>query len=269
MSETDKVFSGSIATLYDSHMVPLLFAPYAADMAARIAAYSPKTVLEIAAGTGAVTAELLRHLPRGTGITATDLNQAMLDVAAAKLKDPRITSQACDAQALPFEAESFDAVICQFGVMFFPDKPKAYSEARRVLRKGGVYALNVWDRIETSPFFHVVHDAVAAQFPDDPPGFFRRTPYGYHDEEAITAALRAAGFKVVTSERVGFPSRAESAERVAIALCQGTPLRSEIEKRAPQGLADVTARAADALRKAFGPGPVETTMQAIVFEASA
>ena len=267
MSVTDKVFSGSIATLYDSHMVPLLFAAYAAESAARVAAHAPGTVLELACGTGAVTAELLRQLPGDATITATDLNQGMLDVAAGKLTDRRIRFRLCDAQDLPFSGQSFDAIVCQFGAMFFPDKGKAYREARRVLRKGGVYLLSVWDSIDASPFFAVVHDAVAAMFPADPPGFFRRTPYGYHDVPAITAALREAGFAKISSDKVTFPSRAQSAQEVALALCQGTPLRSEIEQRAPQGLGEVTEGAARALRDVFGSGPVETTMRAIIFEA--
>ena len=269
MAETDKVFSGSIAALYDSHMVPLLFAAYAAETAGRVASHSPSSVLEIAAGTGAVTAEMLRQLPRDVTITATDLNQGMLDVAAEKLADRRVRLRICDAQDLPFGDESFDAVVCQFGAMFFPDRPTAYREARRVLRKDGVYVLSVWGPIENSPFFAVVHDKVASLFPDDPPGFFRRTPYGYHDAEAIAAALREAGFASVEAQSVTLPSRAPSADDVALALCQGTPLRNEIEQRAPDGLARVTEAAAGALRAHFGSGPVETTMQAIIFEAGA
>jgi SAM-dependent methyltransferase len=269
MSATDKVFSGSIATIYESHMVPLLFAPYAVEMAARVAAHAPTAVLEVAAGTGAVTAELLRQLPRETTITATDLNQGMLDVAAAKLSDRRLRLRSCDALDLPFEDQTFDAVVCQFGVMFFPDKLTAYREARRVLRKGGTYFLSVWDTLDSSPFFDVVTAAMAQAFPQDPPAFFRRTPYGYNDVAAITATLAEAGFGGITSDKVTFPSTAPSAAHVAMALCQGTPLRSEIEQRAPDGLAEATEVAERAIEQAFGKGPVETTMRAILFEAAA
>ena len=269
MTATDKVFSGSIAAIYESHMVPLLFAPYAVEMATRVAAHAPAAVLEVAAGTGAVTAELLRQLPKETTITATDLNPGMLDVAAAKLSDRRLRFRSCDALDLPFEDQSFDAVVCQFGAMFFPDKLTAYREAHRVLRKDGSYFLSVWDTLDSSPFFAVVTDAVAAAFPDDPPGFFRRTPYGYNDVAAITATLAEAGFGSISADKVTFPSRAPSAADVAMALCQGTPLRSEIEQRAPQGLADVTRIAEHAVEQAFGKGPVETTMRAILFAAQA
>lgn len=269
MADSDKVFSGSIATIYESHMVPLLFAPYAVEMASRVAANAPKDVLEVAAGTGAVTAELLRQLPKDATLTATDLNQGMLDVAAAKITDRRARLRSCDAQQLPFPDQSFDAVVCQFGVMFFPDKLTAYREARRVLRKGGSYFLSVWDTLDTSPFFAVVTEAVAAAFPQDPPGFFRRTPYGYNDVDAITASLGEAGFAAVSADKVTFPSRANSAADVAMALCQGTPLRSEIEQRAPDRLADVTEIARRAVEQAFGSGPVESTMRAILFGAQA
>lgn len=269
MTASDKVFSGSIAAIYESHMVPLLFAPYATEMAARVAAHAPHDVLEIAAGTGAVTTELLRQLPKEATVTATDLNQGMLDVAAAKISDRRARLRSCDAQNLPFQDQSFDAVVCQFGVMFFPDKLIAYREAHRVLRKDGTYFLSVWDTLESSPFFAVVTEAVAAAFPQDPPGFFRRTPYGYHDVPVIAAALAQAGFSNVSSDKVTFPSRAPSAEYVAMALCQGTPLRSEIEQRAPNGLEEITEVARRAVEQSFGKGPVETTMRAILFEAAA
>jgi ubiquinone/menaquinone biosynthesis C-methylase UbiE len=269
MAETDKVFSGSIAALYETHMVPMLFAPYAADIAARVAATAPTDVLETAAGTGAVTAELLRRLPHGTRVTSTDLNQAMLDVAALKLPPKAVQWQACDALQLPFAPESFDAVVCQFGAMFFPDKAVAYREARRVLRPGGLFAMSVWDDIESSPFAAVVLGSVAAGFPDNPPNFLRRTPHGYHDTAAITATLGEAGFGKVRAETLTLACRAPSAEYVAVAFCQGTPLRGEIEQRAPERLAEVTEEAARAVARAFGTGPLESTMRAVVFEARA
>lgn len=268
MTATDKVFSGSIPAIYESHMVPLLFAPYAVEVARRVATHAPVQVLEVAAGTGAVTVELFRQLPFSS-ITATDLNQAMLDVAAGKVSGGRVQMRSCDAQALPFGDKSFDAVVCQFGAMFFPDKLTAYREAHRVLRTGGRYFLSVWDELASSPFFAVVAEAVAAAFSSDPPGFFARTPYGYHDVSAMTATLGEAGFASVLSDKVTFASRAPSAAHVAMALCQGTPLRSEIVQRAPDGLAEVTSIAERAVEKSFGRGPVESTMRAILFEADA
>ena len=148
MLATDKDFAGSVPENYDRHMVPLIFEPYAADMARRGAALSPSAVLEIAAGTGAVTRALATKLSRGASYTVTDLNRPMLDYAASRQpSDNRITWRQADALALPFENATFDLVCCQFGAMFFPDRPAAYREAKRVLKPGGHFLLSVWDRI--------------------------------------------------------------------------------------------------------------------------
>lgn len=269
MTATDKVFSGSIPAIYESHMVPMLFEPYAAELAERVAAQAPLHVLETACGTGAVTAELLRQLPPDTAITATDLNQAMLDVAAAKLPSGAVRMRACDATQLPFPPQSYDAVACQFGVMFFPDKQVGFREARRVLRQGGTFFFSVWDALEANPLSLAVHEAVTEAFPRDPPAFLRRTPFGYHDEAHIMAEVASAGFDDVMADVVTLVSRAASARHVAVALCQGSPLRGEIEQRWPEGLEEVTAMAAEAVEAGFGKGPVEAPMQAIVFEARA
>ncbi|MFN4141663.1 class I SAM-dependent methyltransferase [Aestuariivirga sp.] len=269
MTVADKVFAGSIPAIYESHMVPITFLGYAADMARRVAAARPVDVLEIAAGTGAVAAELVKQLPRDSTITATDLNQAMLDVAMAKLPSGKVHFRACDAMQLPFPPQSFDAVVCQFGAMFFPDKLTAYREARRVLRGGGRFLLSVWGDLASNPLTNVVNEALARAFPTDPPAFFRRAPFGYHDVPAISSTLREAGFSGVSADAVTKTSRAPSAEFAAIALCQGTPMRAEIERRAPGRLAEITALAARALAREFGEGPVDSNMRAIVFEAHA
>ena len=233
MAATDKAFTGSIPSIYEHYMVPFNFSPYAQDMARRVASLNPRDVLELAAGTGALTVEMLKQLPRDCSIIATDLNQAMLDVAAAKLAAGAVTLRACDATQLPFAAQSFDAVVCQFGVMFFPDKLAAFRGVRRVLRETGCFLFSVWDALDRNVLSAVVETAVADAFPDDPPSFFRRIPFGYNDALATAATLRDAGFTDVLSETVTLRSRAPSAEFVAIAICQGTPIRSEIEKRAP------------------------------------
>jgi ubiquinone/menaquinone biosynthesis C-methylase UbiE len=177
MSETDKTFAGSIPALYDRHLGPMLFEPYALDMAERVARLAPKRILEIAAGTGIVTRALARALPT-VPIVATDLNQPMLDHAAARISARMITWRQADAQALPFDDAEFDVVVCQFGVMFFPDKTKAFSEARRVLAPGGHFLFSVWDRIEENEIADLVSRAVAALFPKDPPAFLARAPRG-------------------------------------------------------------------------------------------
>jgi ubiquinone/menaquinone biosynthesis C-methylase UbiE len=269
MEQTDKIFSGSIASIYDRYLVPLIFAPYASDLAARVRVLAPKRVLETAAGTGVVTGQLIEALGPAASITATDLNQAMLDVASARLSGARIAWKACDATSLPFSAGEFDAVVCQFGAMFFPDKLAGYREARRVLRPGGKFFFNVWDRVEFSPLTHTVSDAVAAAFPDDPPNFLARTPHGYNDIEAIRSSLMEAGFSKVVADIVKLPARAPRAVDVATGFCQGSPLRNEIEKRDAGRLAEVTEAATKLIAARFGVGPIDSTMQAIVFSATA
>src|SRR3954454_15502481 len=233
MRETDRQFAGSIPETYDSYLGPLLSEPYASDLAAKLAALAPARVLETAAGTGVATRALARALLADAAIVATDLSRPMLDLAAAHMETAEVTWQQADALALPFEDGAFDAVACQFGAMFFPDKAAAYREARRVLRRGGHFALSVWERIESNELAHVVDGAVAAQFPEDPPRFLARVPYGYHDADAIIDELRAAGFVEVTVETVARRGRAPSPLHAAVGFCQGTPLRAEIEARAP------------------------------------
>ena len=164
--DTDKVFSGSIAKLYETYLVPLIFEPYAADLVNRLASRSLTRVLEIAAGTGVVTRALASVLPESVSIVATDLNQPMLDQASALGTKRPVEWRQADAMQLPFQDGTFDAVVCQFGVMFFPDKSKAFSEARRVLRPGGVFIFNVWDRIEENEFADTVTTALASLFPE-------------------------------------------------------------------------------------------------------
>jgi len=266
MTKVDTVFSGSIPSLYDKYLGPIIFEPYAEDLANRLAALSPIRVLETAAGTGIVTRALLRALPAAR-IVATDLNQPMLDHAAAKVSADRVSWQKADAQALPFPDQFFDAVICQFGVMFFPDRQQAYREARRVLKPGGRFIFNAWDAIEHNEFAHLAAAAVAAMFPDDPPDFLARTPHGYHDLQRIMADARSAGFTDVTGETVMRRSVAPTCRDPAIGFCQGTPLRNEIEARGADRLTEATDAAAERIAIAFGIGPVNGRMQAHVITA--
>lgn len=267
MSETDKVFAGSIPELYDHYLGPLIFEPYAIDMARRVAEIDPRRVLETAAGTGIVTRTLARTLPAGTAIMASDLNQPMLDFAANHTSAANVTWRRADAQALPFEDASFDVVACQFGAMFFPDKPLAYREALRVLRPGGRFVLSVWDRIEANEVAHTVQDALGAVFPDDPPQFLARTPYGHHDPGTVRRDLAHAGFADIAVETVAAASRAASARGPAIGFCQGTPLRNEIEARDAARLGEATDAAAAAIARRFGEGPIEGRIRAHVFVA--
>jgi ubiquinone/menaquinone biosynthesis C-methylase UbiE len=266
MATTDKLFAGSIPEIYERYMVPLIFEPYAADLAGRIAAAAPEDLLETAAGTGVLTRAIAARLP-GVRLVATDLNQPMLDMAATK-QNGGVTWRKADALALPFEDQSFDVVACQFGAMFFPDKIAAYKQARRMLKPGGHFFLNVWDKIAANEFADVVTQTLAVLFPQDPPRFMARTPHGYHDVEKIRAELTAAGFADISIETVDHRSKAASPKDPAIAYCQGTPLRNEIEARDASCLDEATQAATDALARRFGKGPVDGLIRAHVIAAS-
>jgi len=261
--DTDKVFAGSIPELYDTYLVPLIFEPYAADLAKRLGSRSLSRVLEVAAGTGVVTRALAAVLPEKVAIVATDLNQAMLDQAAAVGTRRALEWRQADAMQLPFADGTFDAVVCQFGVMFFPEKPRAFAEARRVLRPGGVFLFNVWDRIAENEFADTVTSALEVLFPEDPPRFLARTPHGYHDRRTIERDLASGGFAgAARIDTVAARSLAASPRVPAIAYCQGTPLRNEIEARDASRLAEATDVAAEAIGKRFGRGAVEGKIQA-------
>jgi ubiquinone/menaquinone biosynthesis C-methylase UbiE len=270
MSAGDKVFAGSIPENYDRYLVPLIFESYARDIARRAAALSPKAVLETAAGSGAVTRALAPGLSPDASYVVTDLNQPMLDYAATRQEqDNRIAWRKADAQALPFEDAAFDLVCCQFGVMFFPDRPSAYREARRVLKPGGCFLFNAWDRIEENVFADDVTNALAEFFPGDPPRFLARTPHGYHDTALIRSDLAKAGFSNVTIETRAEQSRAPSPRLPAIAYCQGTPLRNEIEARGADKLESATEHATSAIARKHGNGEVAARIQAHIVLARA
>ena len=199
MRETDTVFAGSIPATYDRYMVPLLFRPYAQLAAQRAKQLAPRHILETAAGTGVLT-EALHHALRSADITATDLNPPMLEQAARLVDAANVHFQHADALDLPFGDGSFDLVICQFGVMFFPDKVKGNREARRVLRDGGHYLLVIWDSVEHNLATKLAGAAVAELFPGDAAAFYERIPFRYHDRGQIEADLRAAGFAQISFE---------------------------------------------------------------------
>ena len=265
---SDKGFVGSVPQVYEKYLVPLIFQPYADDLARRIAARRPASVLEIAAGTGVVTRAMAKELPAGVTIVATDLNPPMIEQARATGIGRPVDWRQADAMSLPFADASFDAVVCQFGAMFFPDRGAAFAQALRVLRPGGAFLFNVWDRIEDNEFADTVTRSLGETFPADSPLFLRRVPYSYHDPELIRADLACGGFtRRPEVERVTHTSRASSAKDVAIGFCQGTPLRGDIEARDSTALERATDNTARAIARRFGGGAVSGRIQALVIAA--
>lgn len=265
---SDSSFTTEVAQFYESTLVPLIFRPYARDLAVRAKAITPRSVLEIACGTGVVTRALASALPAECSIVATDLNDAMVEHGQMVGTSRPVTWRQADVMALPYASASFDVVVCQFSVMFFPDRVAAYREVRRVLRPGGTFLFNVWNSIEANEFADVVTEAVGTLYPDDPPVFLARTPHGHGSPTEIAADAKAAGFgKCVLIQRDDVSSAA-GPELPAIAYCHGTPLRNEIMAREPGGLERATAVATEALRSRFGDGPIEGRISAAIVAAS-
>jgi SAM-dependent methyltransferase len=254
---------GSMPQAYEEYLVPTVFAPFAADLAARVAARAPARVLELAAGTGALTRELVRALP-GAAVTATDLNEAMVELGRDRA--PGATWRRADAVRLPFDDATFDVVACQFGVMFLPDKPAGYAEVRRVLAAGGAFVFNAWSALATHEFESALVAALARVFPHDPPSFLARTPHGYADPDRIVADLVAGGLRCDGVRTVTLRGAAESVSALVTGYCTGTPVRAEIDERGDVG-ATVAALTPE-LEARFGRGPISVGMSAHVVEAT-
>lgn len=260
-------FTGSVPEHYDRELGPVIFDGYAADLARRVAAHHPERVLEIAAGTGIVTRHLRDLLPISAHLTATDLNPPMLDVARTKFRpSEQVAFQPADASALPFPDGAFDAVVCQFGVMFFPDKIQSYREVHRVLAPGGRYLFNVWDSQRHNPFGRITHELVQRLFPADPPQFYR-VPFGYHEIDPIKAALIEARFMDIATAVVRRETEVASLAAFARGLVSGNPLAEQIKARGSIDSGRVIDALTDALRGEVGADPGRMPLQAIVFEA--
>jgi ubiquinone/menaquinone biosynthesis C-methylase UbiE len=267
MADVTTAFVGNVPENYDRYLAPLLFDPYAQDLVARLPVRDGMRVLEVACGTGIVTRRLVERLDGRGSIVATDLNEAMFAHARKGLPGPRDPRwRHADGTSLPFESRSFDAVLCQFGLMFFPDKAAGAREAFRVLEPGGTYLLNVWDAIEGNPAARITHETLAGFFPDDPPKFYT-VPFSYHDPAAIEALLTSAGFEAVRCERVAKEGQSPSAADAAIGLIEGNPVYVEIMQRRPQALAEIKAAVAANLARALGDHPLRAPLRALVVSA--
>jgi len=267
MGDYNSQFDGSIPERYDRFLGPTLFAPFAADLAARLDVAPHANLLELACGTGVLTRAICERIPASVHFTATDLNEPMLDVAKAKLADrPEIVWRIADAANLPFDSESFDGVVCQFGLMFVPDKAAALGEVRRVLRPGGAFLFNVWDRIEANRLAWITHQTVLRLFPEDPPMFYQ-VPFSLYDTDALAAMLGEAGFGDLDVTAVSKVGESPSAGEVAEGLVLGNPLVTALRERGTD--VDAVVRdVADAVAADCGTAPVRAPMRAFVVRAS-
>ena len=265
MTSSAAEFSGSIPEFYDRQLGPVLFEPYAADLAARLPRRDALRVLELACGSGIVTRRLREALPASATLVATDLNEAMVSCARQAVPAPGIEWRQADAQALPFADSSFDVVVCQFGFMFLPDKALGFREARRVLAPGGMLLGNVWRSLAENPLLQVIHVTLAELFPDDPPRFLE-TPYGYHDTERIRADLARAGWHEVQLDNVRLEGRSPSAADYAVGFVRGSPLNHELVERGAD-LDQVVRRLTEALVRIGGDRPLRVEQSAIVITA--
>lgn len=259
-------FTGSIPEHYDRILGPVIFAGYAEDIARRVSAFAPSRVLETAAGTGIVTRRLRDALPAGAALIATDLNPPMLEVAAQKFRPgEQVEFQPADATQLPFEDAGFDAVVCQFGVMFYPDKTKSYREVHRVLAPGGRYLFNVWDSPRHNPYARIADEVVQRFFPADPPQFYK-VPFSFHQIDPVKESIIDAGFADIDVSVVRLEREIPDIEQFARGAVHGNPLADQIRERGREP-EQVVQAVAEELRREFGSNPGRMPLQAIVYSA--
>jgi len=266
MSQDESLFGDSIVENYHRHLAPLIFEDYARDLAARVPLTASSHVLETACGTGVLTKHLQHALTNDGRLVATDINPSMLQIARANSNGhPGTEFQEADATTLPFDDNTFDVVVCQFGVMFFPDKDLGYREAARVLKPGGSFVFNLWDSLEHNPFPRCIHETVLAMAPDNPPGFLA-VPFCHQDLSQIKVQLQRAGFTEIQISILPRESRAPSARDVVLGLVSGSPLAVQLAERK---ILDAAIEAAEAeLVRRFGGGEITAPMQSMAIVAT-
>lgn len=267
MTDQHAAFVGSIPENYDRYLGPCLFEPYAMDIVQRVKVSEGASVLEIACGTGIVTRHLRDSLPKSARLAATDLNQAMLDYAACKFgPGDAIEWKQADATSLPFADNSFDAVVCQFALMFFPDKLAALREVHRVLVPDGLFVFNVWDSIDKNELQQIAHEMVSAFFENDPPTFYK-VPFELHERGLIMDLLTEAGFRNPTVTVLAKTGISPTASDAAKGLIEGNPVIVEIDERAGSDVRAIERAIAAAVSSRCGDRPVRGNLQALVCTA--
>jgi ubiquinone/menaquinone biosynthesis C-methylase UbiE len=263
MTDDTASFTGSVPRGYHDNLGPLFFEPYARILADRVASPSPGRLLETACGTGILTRRIAEGLDASARFVATDLNEDMLAVARASAGADFRTADMC---ALPFETGSFDCVVCQFGLMFPPDRHAAVREARRVLAEGGTWIVATWAPLDRNPIAEIAHREVTRPFPDDPPMFYE-TPFSLGDPEVLEGLLRAGGFRDVVVDVVPATGSSVSAAHAAYGFVQGNPVAGQIRARDAAQLDPITAAVERSIAQRFGPGPFDVPLEALIATA--
>ncbi|MBT3240914.1 MAG: methyltransferase domain-containing protein [Chloroflexi bacterium] len=268
MDKSSIAFTGTIPEYYDKYFVPIIFEEYAENLAGRVSIPDGGNVLEIAAGTGVATKHLRDKLSPNVQLVITDINPSMLEKAKSKFSDDEnMIFQKEDASNLSFADNSFDTIISQFSMMFFPDKLSSLIEAKRVLKLGGKYIFNIWDSFEHNHVAETIHETVLRLSPNNPIKFFD-VPYSYYQIDEIKRILYEAGFGDITISVLPRVSKAPDAKTVAKAFIEGSPVSLQIIDYEGLELADAVNKVERAISKKYGTGEIEGKMQAIVFEAT-
>lgn len=253
----------ALARQYDKYLGPLFFEPYAMDVAGLIDPSVVGRALEIGCGTGRVTRHLSKLLSSNSSLIASDISQDMLVVAKEELPDRNIEWRIIDAENLPIETDSVDLVVCYFGYMFVPDKRKAFAEALRVLKKGGMLLMATWDTLEHNVPSLVFRKTVEKYFGEALPES-SMVATSMHDPVANTQMLQLAGFFKTKSFRVVKEMHAESAARAAEGLVKGGSLYNEILKRNPAWLDQIISTVEQKLGEKYGKAPMIAPISAII-----
>ena len=264
--EKTAAFAGTIPANYERYLGPFLFEPYALDLVARLQDKKYTNILEIACGTGRVTAHLAKSVKHDS-LTATDLNPDMISVAKEIIEDSKIKWMPADAMELAFDDGSFDLVVIQFGIMFFPDKEKGLKEAYRVLKTGGKLIYNTWNKVETNEAIHEGRVIIESYFGDDPPIFYN-VPFSMYDEKELITLTRRAGFKNIRTTLVKKEGISPSATDLAKGMVEGNPVYLAICERDPSLINTIKEHIQKVITEKFGDKPVKSPLQAWVVEGS-
>ena len=264
MAENSIQFTANIAENYDKYLGPIFFIPCANNLITHIKG-TPKNILEIAAGTGHVTRLLVKKFP-DSEITATDINEGMLDVAKGIIRSDKVKWNVVDACEIPYKDNTFDLYIRQFGIMFFPDKQKAMAEAYRVLKPGGTIMFSTWDKIENSTLAKITNDVITDLFPDDPPNFYQ-IPFSMHDPDEMRSMMESAGFKNISVQNIKLEGYADSFENAVKAFAEGNPIANQVEERDPKALPKFKENLARAIEKQFGSGSFKVPLSKFIVSA--